>query len=735
MLIYLKDNVTPSSGQISFTNSTSLIDLGSKRENSMFNIELSTILASTATTTSTTLSTSTTTHKPKPDKADGDQLPQDHITKPNIVAPIPPPFVSPTYSEIQIKTILECLSRLNKTCSVDLKSCYKENKIMAAQSVLSVYNATNATAVQQSVLVLEEINCGFKYSYMFNSSLNNSIENVAFGDLEKPKCMNYSVDTNTIKTCFNMNDLNLKISALNNCSIYSDELKKTQSCSLSLACEFKDLAMRDFCFKQIEPTKTLTTSTTTTSTLPTTTSTTTTTTTTTTNTTITTVTTTTTIPVKQDFLTELVDLTSKNIKEFYSKINNNLQFFYIALGLLNMLLSMLYALFFLTYLKMLFVFLFQKLSACITCLFICCFKRAGTVSSSSLDRKNIIKFRTSTSSISFKKLNNKDEDYDDENDEESEDELTGKLNTAKLRKTILTNGNALVDHFAFRLEENDYLSSSSSSSENNQFENNLGEKKKILRQLLVLLIVVFINGGMSINLLVFMNNYLASRLSLQYFYQAQHIARLFYAFLIIGHVLVLTYLDLVRRKKSERASKTNEQLLTINRKGLSGLGIFKIFRYLLKNKRHMLLVFNLIILFTVSVLQVSSIDPKILILYIRNINQNSSPDRTDDKSNDLKLESEKTIVYGVIYPLLLSTLLPLIISLVDENKTLLKLVKTRLNLIVIIWSSLLLGCLLQTILNNHLSYYLIITQNLFIYINVNSSLIQLIFIFIYFYLI
>lgn len=250
-------------------------------------------------------------------------------------------------------------------------------------------------------------------------------------------------------------------------------------------------------------------------------------------------------------------------------------------------------------------------------------------------------------------------------------------------------------------------------------------------------------GGLFINFFLYMNNYLVSRLSSEYFYQVELINRLFYVSLILSHLFSLAYSKIIRKmRKGTKQKRTNSTENGHNK-------LSRMIRFILVNKRHLLLLTNILLLFMVSLLQLSSShflvnDIKLLLStwgYSKqfeapaasNMTTQAVTSPTRKRPLPVNLSDNTVIIYGVIYPLLAGSLWPLLIELLDENKILFKrFIKSRSNFLMVLWFCLILGTVLQSITSNFLVANLFETQNFFVYSNIMSSFGFVLLVFLYF---
>ena len=228
-----------------------------------------------------------------------------------------------------------------------------------------------------------------------------------------------------------------------------------------------------------------------------------------------------------------------------------------------------------------------------------------------------------------------------------------------------------------------------------------------------------------------MNSYLISRLSSSNFYQIEIINKLFFLTLVVGRLQILVYLSMVNRKSDNSATDNTS---------LSNRRIFTV----LLNRKNILLCLVLLVLFFLSVIQMSSshfsLNLKIILFNFKsdqfgttttrsNSSQIPTTSYTTTLNNGVKLSLSTLGVYGVLYPFLLSSLVPQLINLIESNKNLVYNLKPN-SLINLIWSAILLGFCAQSLLNNYF-IYLFKTPNFFIYTNIFSSSLLILFLICY----
>ena len=783
LLMYLKQTTDSNLSPTPFANSSIIRENAIKSQIFLFpNDEImSTTNTTTITTTSTTTTTTTTnipTHKRKPEAANGDELQQDHVTKPSKDEPASSSAISST-SRLPNELILNCLHKLNRTCPMSISQCVLLDTSFLTTTTTTPISFSNSTSLKTttplaynttvtSLLLneLNQVNCSYTYFYTYSpvdGSINSRIQLV---DLNNTNCSSLVTDfdlgQNINATCLNMSQFYFDYSRTStterNCTFKSDtHQKRKYTCSFSMSCDYDTVSSWSDCYTQfgttakstaVNTTTTALSATTTTSKTSTTTFSTTSTTTTTTTTTTTNITTT--IKSPNGYLIDLVDLTSKNIIDFYSKVNN-LQLLYIVMAILNIALALLYALLLLQYLKAILAFLLD-------CFCRVCHPARRAIANNS--RKDF-KFRTSTSSISFKKLKLHDEEAEDE-ESESEGESSRhnriKLSRDKISETILTSPKSAVPGL---VNMNRYRSTESYSEEEDEDKSKLyhprrasvssngsGQQKmtlrahnsfnrsKVYKQLFILFVLFGKFGGLFANFLLFMNNYLVSRLSREYFYQAEMIDRLFYFSLCAGHSVVLGFLALLRQKRTNgvKAITKTSSIRTPERHK-----ILRILICLSKSKRYWFLLCNLVFLFGMSVLQLSSEhfsanDLKLLLRGLSYGNSNGTAEIHDSNGSKIKLNHDTIVIYGLIYPLIMSSLLPLLANLIDDNRNIFKIIRSRHNFILIIWFFIFAGAMAQSLINNYFIYTLFKSQNFFIYTNIVISFVFMFLIIVYFYL-
>jgi hypothetical protein len=726
----------------------------------------STTLTSTTTTTTTTETSTVKTHRPKPELADGDQLEQNHITKPSVVNnnDQKPPSTSTT-SKVPNELIVGCLRTLNRTCRINLNSCILDTGFTTTtneKSTTRMYlNATNTlngtsttstttststtTTVDKYFLEMSQLNCQYNYFYVYNTSTNSSIKRLEASLNSSVPCFKFlsdmQLETSLNSSCLKMNEFygeNNQLSIQSrNCSFVDSKRDSRFSCSLSMSCDFDDVTSWSYCYKQFDTTTTMQPVTFTTTT-PTTTSTTSTTTTTTT-------TETTTSTTRPQNLIDLVDLTSRNIIEYYSKINN-LQFFYLVLALAHLSVTFLYSMYLFVYLKTVFSFLCVICAQCMFYSF--CLNQCLSLKTAQKVRKDV-KNRANTSAISFKKIRDNSDEQADlvNNSEDSEDEINRiQLTENKMKETILN----AEDHDSprsamFSEEDDDYdFSNRFNLSQTERFDSNRNiNKSRVFKQLFVLF-VIFINVGcLLINFLLFMNNYLVSRLTGEFFYQAELIDKSFYFSMIAGNVSVIIYLALVGRftqnKEKLNRSRSSEPLPQQS-SVLQGKEKHKIYRamsFIFGNKRHLMLVLVFLTLFLLSISQLSSEhfssnDVKLMIMKLNSLTPVESKQVNSTQIEKVKLNDQTIVIYGFVYPFLVSSLIPLLCNLIDENRRIFQVIRSRSNFIVILWFCVVCGTILQSVINNYFIYYVFRTQNFFIYTNIGCCLLFILLILVYF---
>lgn len=312
---------------------------------------------------------------------------------------------------------------------------------------LGIQPQLNSTNTTSQPVVNFDFDCSFKYVYLYDKSLNSSRRSITVDGLaNNTKCIEFSKEESTILSCLNRpSDTQMSQVFNQTCP-----LSNNYTCLWNMNCGYDNATSWDYCVKQLFTTTTIAPTTVTTTTLPTTTTTTTTTTTSTSTTTTTEATTTLSQQANSgSYIKDLVDLTTKNILNFYSKISNNeLEFFYLVLAGLNLLLATLYSLVWLKYIVKLVEWVFGT----VCYIFLRCIK--GRVR-----RGEEIRFKSMN--VSFKKLNNLNENgaHDDEQEssDEEEDGTTDRIQLSGniIKETIL--GSEIMDesHFKYNLRETD----------------------------------------------------------------------------------------------------------------------------------------------------------------------------------------------------------------------------------------------------------------------------------------
>jgi hypothetical protein len=389
---------------------------------------------------------------------------------------------------------------------------------------------------------------------------------------------------------------------------------------------------------------------------------------------------------------------------------NNLQLVYIILGVLNLIATALYSLLALPYLTALVKSIFKligKMIAFIFCFRLCCHKN-GVSKFQKKKSKSSISRRYDSMSMKFTRLSENFRD-DDSSENEAETEILHREHR----------------HLKYRIEESDDLI----------IENEYLTKKNYFKSssFWLTFALFFVHGSLFINFILFMNSYLISRLSRSNFYQIEIINKLFFFTLIVGRLLTLAYLSLVNRKNTNN-TETN-------------LPNKKIFSVLL-NRNHVLLCLFLIILFVTSIIQMSSSHFSLnLKLLLFNFNSGQSSTMTTARtislystqipttttttmastilSNDVRFSFNTMGVYGVLYPFLLSSLVPQLVNLIECNKFLMYNLRPN-SLINFIWSAIIIGFCAQSLLNNYF-IYLFKTPNFFIYTNIFTSSLLILF--------
>ena len=416
-------------------------------------------------------------------------------------------------------------------------------------------------------------------------------------------------------------------------------------------------------------------------------------------------------------------MSTKKLIEFYSSINN-VQLFYALLGLFYLMITLFYSVLIIPMLKHILLwvfsivlFLFKLVFMALMRVFRCkCFKSGPSSSHSLHNSSNMninglfkrVRFSKVSNSVKFKKLRTSLGDDDDEEDAEQQDN----------------------DDFVSRaLNQNDDCDTN----ESNEDETNANKSKKFFY---LFLFMLFIYGCVMSNFILFMNNYLITRLSVAYFYQIELTSKLFYSTFILVRLLAFVYMSCIKSStKNEQFSISPANKLSTRISCLNRIKLF-INKYNMVNLLKHHLVFSLILvkLMVLSYLQLFSsnyIDNiKYYIFNKRNSEANASALEKNGSFDNIKLNLDTFIVFGFMYPFLLAMFMPFLFKLAQDTTTtcLYKLdgkrpakYITRL-MTYYVTPSILIGFICQSIASNYL-IKLFLTQNLFIYSNIiNTSL-------------
>jgi lipid-A-disaccharide synthase-like uncharacterized protein len=298
------------------------------------------------------------------------------------------------------------------------------------------------------------------------------------------------------------------------------------------------------------------------------------------------------------------------------------------------------------------------------------------------------------------------------------------LTENKMKETILSTNSDEDDE-----EEDDEFKSSILAEELDhprQQQNRVLNRPRVLKQLFILFLLFVTVGCLFINFLLFMNNYLVSRLTVEFFYQAELIDKLFYASLIAGHLLVLFFLAIGERVRfrQRRIAQQQQQQQPKHR-------LHRVFKNVVCGSgRNLAVVLVFLTMLIVSFTQLtaehfSKNDLELLILNLKhmtNSGSNSSRSNTDNTAaSKVKFNDMTILLFGSVYPMLVSALVPLLTSMIDTNRRIFLVIKSRSNLALILWFCVMLGCVMQCVINNYFIYYIFRTQNVFIYANILAS--------------
>lgn len=213
--------------------------------------------------------------------------------------------------------------------------------------------------------------------------------------------------------------------------------------------------------------------------------------------------------------------------------------------------------------------------------------------------------------------------------------------------------------------------------------------------------------------------------------------RLFFLSLVLGRLLTLAYISMTKSSNDSATSST------------SSIGTSKrFFICQLLARRAILFSITLITLLIVSIVQMSSshfsLNLKVLLVRAA-VNFQATSSTLSTATSSLTTESTAqplqsigddvhfTVytmgIYGVLYPLLLSSIVPQLISLIETNRYIVYNVRPHVAL-SFFWAAVLVGACTQSFVNNYLIYSFK-TPNSFIYTNIFASSLLIIFLIFY----
>lgn len=243
-----------------------------------------------------------------------------------------------------------------------------------------------------------------------------------------------------------------------------------------------------------------------------------------------------------------------------------------------------------------------------------------------------------------------------------------------------------------------------------------------------LISILFVYGGFFFNFILFMNEYIISRLSESNLDQAETINKLFFLFFLLGRVAHLVLGSCCNRKNKNEQNTSARKFCLIN--FLNKKVFINLF-----NRKHAALCLILIKLFLLSLFQITAEhfnENLKLIIYREALEQSdnfTTTTRSPGSSSSVKLNLHSVLIFGAVYPVLLSAIIPHLVNLIEDNKKIYFKFKSN-YLLNYIWSSVILGGVVCSLGNNYFNFAFK-TQNLFIYTNILSSFFLLVLLILY----
>lgn len=214
--------------------------------------------------------------------------------------------------------------------------------------------------------------------------------------------------------------------------------------------------------------------------------------------------------------------------------------------------------------------------------------------------------------------------------------------------------------------------------------------------------------------------------------------------LIVGHLITLVYISLTKSSADLATSSSSSTSTSTAGGGVStGSNRSRLLCAILC-RRIILLSLTLVTLFVVSFIQMSashfSLNLKVLLFNLQSsasadssatsttsisTSSTSKPSSVTSLIEDVRLNMYTICIYGVLYPLLLGSVVPQFFAMAEANKFLVYNMRPHVALIFA-WAALLIGSTTQSFISTYF-IYLFKTPNSFIYTNIFASSMLIIF--------